>query len=145
MRISSAVPSDYLKAADLQGRNITVTISHVEMKDIGGDHRPVLYFAGEGRGMVLNKTNSNTIAAAYGDDTDDWQSAELILFEAMVDFQGKTVPAIRCKIPPRKPVQAAQSNGNDRPRGNAIVTSGAPERASIDDLQTCRFELSFWE
>ena len=30
MRISSAFPSDYLKAADLQGRNIRVIIDHVE-------------------------------------------------------------------------------------------------------------------
>lgn len=119
MRISAAFPSDYLKAADLQGKQVKVVMSHVEMKDIGGDPKPVLHFEGKDRGMVLNKTNSNTIASAYGDDTDDWSGGELVLFEAMVDFQGKTVAAIRCKVPPRKPSQ--------------IVTSGprevSPERA----------------
>jgi len=72
------------------------------MREIGGDAKPVLFFVGKDKGMVLNKTNANVISAAYGDDTDDWQDAEIVLFESMVDFQGKTVQAIRCKVPPRK-------------------------------------------
>lgn len=104
MRMSSAFPSEYLKAADLNGRNVKVKIDRVEMKDIGGDHKPILYFMGTEKGMVLNKTNANNIAAAYGDETEEWQGKEIVLFEAMVDFQGKTVPAIRLRIP----------NGRDR-------------------------------
>ncbi len=100
MRISNAFPSEFLKAADLQGRNIKVQMSHVEMKDIGGDPKPVLHFIGKEKGMVLNKTNANNIASAYGDDTETWQGKEIVLFEAMVDFQGKTVAAIRVR-PPR--------------------------------------------
>lgn len=105
MRISGAFPSEYLKAADLQGRAVRVHIDRVEMRDIGGDHKPVLYFQNKDKGMVLNKTNASNIAGAYGDDTDDWQGAEVELFEAQVDFQGKTVPAIRIRIPPRPPAQ----------------------------------------
>jgi hypothetical protein len=76
MRMSSAFPSNYLRAADLQGRNVTVTIDRVAMEDIGGDHKPVLYFRGKEKGMVLNKTNGNNISAAYGDETDDWADGE---------------------------------------------------------------------
>ena len=100
MRISSAFPSNYLKAADLQGRQVKVKIDRVEMEDIGGEHKPILYFVGKDKGIVLNKTNANNIASAYGDNTDDWQDVEIVLFEAMVDFQGKTVAAIRVRIPP---------------------------------------------
>ena len=99
MRISAAFPSDYLKAADLQGRSVRVVMDRVEMKDIGGDHKPILFFQGKDKGMVLNKTNANNISVAYGDDTDDWTGKEIVLFEAMVDFQGKTVPAIRVRLP----------------------------------------------
>src|ERR1017187_8912967 len=102
MRISSAFPSDYLKASDLQGHNVTVAISRVEMREIGGEPKPILYFHGKERGMVLNKTNANKIAEIFGDDTDDWEGGEVILYEAMVDFQGKTVPAIRIRMAPRK-------------------------------------------
>lgn len=102
MRISSAFPSDYLKAGDLGGRTVRVVMSHVEMKDIGGDHKPVLFFQGKDKGMVLNKTNANNITSLYGDDTDHWAGREIMLFPAMVDFQGKTVEAIRVRAPQPK-------------------------------------------
>jgi len=121
MRISAAFPSDYLKAADLQGRQVKVKIDRVEIKEIGGEPKPILYFVGKEKGVVLNKTNASNIAAAYGDDTDDWQDAEVILFEAMVDFQGKTVPAIRVRIPPRQPA---------RERPQSVLANEAPPVAT---------------
>lgn len=113
MRISNAFPSDYLKAADLDGRQVKVVMSHVEMRDIGGDHKPILFFQGKEKGMVLNKTNANNITGMYGDDTESWAGREIVLFEAAVDFQGKTVPAIRVKAPARNgkpPVQHTEIN-----------------------------------
>ena len=103
MKISAAFPSKYLKAADLQGKQVTATISYVTMETIGDEERPILYFNGKEKGLVLNKTNANTIANTFGDDTEDWRGAEIVLFETAVDFQGKSMPAIRCRVPPRKP------------------------------------------
>jgi hypothetical protein len=102
MRISTAFPSEYLKAADLQGNNVRVTIDRVEMRDVGDDNKPVLFFQGKDKGVVLNKTNANNIAIAYGDDTEDWTGREVILYEAMVDFQGRSVAAIRIRPPAAK-------------------------------------------
>lgn len=101
--INEAFPSNYLKAADLQGRQVTVTMDRAEYEKIGDDRKLILFFKGKEKGMVLNKTNANNIAALYGPDTDDWNGEEIVLFEAMVDFQGKTVPAIRVRAPSRKP------------------------------------------
>ncbi len=121
MRISNAFPSEYLKAADLDGRSVKVLMDRVEMRDIGGDHKPILFFQGKDKGMVLNKTNANNIALAYGDDTDEWAGKEIVLFEAMVDFQGKTVPAIRVRAPtmkdrvPRLPPQHRDEMDSDIP------------------------------
>lgn len=103
MRISEAFPSNYLKAADLQGRNALVKIDRAEYEMIGQDKKMVLYFQGKEKGMVCNKTNANNIAHLYGEETDDWRGHEIVLFEAMVDYQGKTVPAIRVRAPQRKP------------------------------------------
>jgi hypothetical protein len=117
MRISGAFPSEFLKAADLQGRQVTVTMERVELREVGGDAKPVLFFAGKEKGLVLNKTNSNTISDAYGDETDSWRGQPVALFEAMVDYQGRTVAAIRVRIPPRQhqqPIAAPpppQANG----------------------------------
>jgi hypothetical protein len=120
MRVSDAFPSNYLKATDLQGRAVTVKIDRTEMEKIGDDRKLILYFIGKDKGMVLNKTNANNIAYIYGDDTDMWHGNEITLFEAMVDFQGKTVPAIRIRAPQKQhrqpesgrqpPQQAAELN-----------------------------------
>lgn len=97
MDINSAFPSAYLKAADLQNREVTVTMSHVRVEDIGGDQKPVLYFMGKERGLVLNKTNSTNIADAYGPETEGWQGCQVTLFPAWVDFQGRSVQSIRVR------------------------------------------------
>jgi hypothetical protein len=113
MRISTAFPSEYLRAADLQGRRISVKIARVEMRDVGEDTKPVVYFEGKEKGLPLNKTNSNTISAAYGDETDDWEGMEIVLYETMVEFQGQRKPGIRCLVPPRKPQMALNEEIQD--------------------------------
>ena len=108
MNVNDIFPSNYLKASDLKGAQPRVTIDKVELEILGqgaqAQQRPVIYFLGKDKGLVANKTNMGAIAMVYGDETDEWHGAEIVLFETMVDFQGKTTPAIRVKIPPRKPV-----------------------------------------
>jgi hypothetical protein len=99
MKISEEFPSKYLKASDLQGREVRVTIATVEREKMGDDTKPVVYFKGKEKGVVLNKTNSNVIADAYGDDTDDWFGQDVILLSVMTDYAGKATPAIRVRIP----------------------------------------------
>jgi hypothetical protein len=101
VNINAAFPGTYLKAADLQGRRVTVTISHMKMEKVGDDTKPVIYFQGKERGLVLNKTNANSIQEVGGPDTDHWSGVQIELFEAMVDFQGKTVASIRLRALPR--------------------------------------------
>lgn len=126
MRVSDAFPSEYIRAADLRDRNVTVMISHVQMKDIGDDHKPVLFFQGKDKGLVLNKTNSNSIAAAFGDEMDDWQGKEIVLCPAMTDYQGKSVPCIR--------VRPARAADKPKPALKAVgQQTAAPEPPPIDD------------
>ena len=100
MKTSEAFPSKYLKAADLQGREITLTMSHVVIEELtDGKKKPVLFFRKAQKGLVLNVTNSKKIADTYGDEMDDWGGSQIILYSRMVDFQGNEVEAIRIKIP----------------------------------------------
>jgi hypothetical protein len=99
MKVSEAFPSKYLSAADLNGNNVRVVMQNVELEKVGDDMKPVLYFRGKTKGLALNKTNSKTIADTYGDEMDDWNGQELILFPIMTDFQGKQVEAIRVRAP----------------------------------------------
>ena len=103
MNINEAFPSNYLKASDLQGRSISLHISHVNQEEIGkGENKLICYFQGKQKGMVLNKTNANNISLLYGPETTEWAGKEIVLFEAMVDFQGRTVPALRVRGPQPK-------------------------------------------
>lgn len=115
MKISEEFPSKYLKAADLQGREVKCVMSNVEKEKLGDDMKLVLYFKGKEKGVVLNKTNSTTICDAYGDDTEDWYDQEIILFSVMVDFQGKVGPAIRMRVPTARDRKKADpiSSGRD--------------------------------
>ena len=139
MRVSDAFPSNYLKAADLQGRVVVVTIDRCEMEDIGDERKPILFFQGKQKGMVLNKTNANNVAVLYGDDTDEWTGQPVELFEAMVDFQGKTVPAIRIRAPRRQNGARNAAPARTAPARAAAPVNGAPhdERnpppADLDD------------
>lgn len=100
MNINGAFPSTYLKAADLQGRRALVTISHVKLEDIGDEHKPVLYFVGKEKGIVLNKTNANMITEIVGsDETDHWKGKAVVLYVAKVDYQGRRVDGIRVDYP----------------------------------------------
>lgn len=124
MKVSDAFPSKYLKAADLENQNLTLTMSHVEMAtlDENKDDKPVLYFEGMKKGLVLNLTNSRKIAAAYGNEMDKWAGQEIVLFPAMVDFKGDTVEAIRVRAPQPK----------DKPRKTNSISSGRSSEPEFD-------------
>lgn len=108
MNINGAFPSTYLKATDLQGKRALVTISHVKLEDVGDEAKPVLYFAGKEKGLVLNKTNANMITEIVGsDETDHWKGKAVTLYVTKVDFQGRRVDGIRVDHPSNGATAAA--------------------------------------
>lgn len=121
MKIGEAFPSKWLKAADLGGRKIGVTIDSVEMANIGDDQdKLVVYFQGQTKGFVLNVTNANMIAEIAGtDETDDWTGVKITLYSTKVDYAGKRVDAIRVDYP----AQPATRNGQ---RARPLVTRATP-------------------
>ena len=100
MNINDAFPSHYLKASDLGDAQPVVTIDRVEIEAVGRDKemKPVVYFQGKEKGIVLNKTNSKKIAQiASSPDTDDWRGVKVILYATETEFGGETVECIRVK------------------------------------------------
>ena len=141
MRISVAFPSKYLKAADLQGQRVRVRVSHIDMEAMqaGEDDKPVVYFVGKVKGLVLNRTNADAIAIVHGDETDNWHGHEIELFETTVSYQGRSMPGIRVHVPrapqqraaPIAPVQVAPpSRLNGMPPGQPAAV---PVGTVIDD------------
>lgn len=104
MKLGDAFPGQYLKAGDLKGKRVQVVVDHVAAEEIGGEPKLVAHFRGKDRGLVLNKTNANSIHMINGsDDTDDWEGTVVVLFPSKTEFQGKRVDCIRID-PPDTPV-----------------------------------------
>jgi hypothetical protein len=110
MKVSQVFSGDYLTAADLQGKEPSVVIASVEVKKFDDGDKLLISFQGKKKALVANKTNSRRIAMMYGDETDAWVGKEVVLYTDMVDFQGKTVEALRVR-PPKK--QAAPDDRQD--------------------------------
>jgi hypothetical protein len=92
MKISDAFPSKYIKADDIGHHRLNVTVRIVTIEDIADkEFKPVMYFMGKDKGMVINKTNAGICAAVWGDETDHWQGKALELFAQPVMFQGRQV------------------------------------------------------
>jgi hypothetical protein len=96
--ISTLSNSNYLNAADLQGRNRQVTIANAELKAMESDGKTklVVYFQGVEKGLVCNKTNMETIAdMVNATDTDHWPGKQITLTTKIAEYNGKKSPAIR--------------------------------------------------
>lgn len=96
--MNKAFPTKYVSAGELGQKDHTLTITRVEMETIGQDDRkPVVYFANANKGLVLNKTNNNTIMTMYGRDSDGWINKQITIGATWVEFRGDQVLGIRVR------------------------------------------------
>ena len=95
----TAFPSEFLKVADLDGRDLILTIASVKMVDLpnSDETKPVVYFEEKKQGLVLNRTNNKSIQKLLGWDSAKWVGCSITLFETDVPFKGDVVAAIRIK------------------------------------------------
>jgi hypothetical protein len=131
MNIDALFPSKYIKASDLDGDPLTLRIAGIETEKMNdGEMKPVLYFSNATKGLVLNKTNANTIKALYGSDTSSWTGKAIQLIATTTEFSGKIVDCIRLRPPAQARSQAIKMNEVIPP--HVVDPTGEPE--SFDDL-----------
>lgn len=97
MNIHEQYPGKLIKAVDLKGQDLPVTIRGITIEDFGDGKKPVLQFHEIPQALALNKTNANLIAEQLGEETNYWIGKRIILYSAKVDFQGRRVDAIRIR------------------------------------------------
>ena len=103
MNFDDLFPSKYLKASDLNSEPRTALIKNIDTEKMNdGEMKPVVYFKGSSKGLVLNVTNGRVIADLYGSDTDGWVGKPIALVASTTDFQGRTVDCIRLRPPVNK-------------------------------------------
>ena len=138
MNINEAFPNRYLKASDLNGRNVTVTIKSAEFEEIGfaKERKLVLGFANSDKLMVCNKTNARDIAKLlHSEETSDWTGKRITLCAREVEFQGTMTPALR--VLSQKP-EAHKAAPPPAPPGQtapppAPPVQAAPPPAEVED------------
>lgn len=103
-------PSKFLKVADLDGEDISYTIKRIVTESVGmpgqEEMKPVAYFEEIDKGLVLNKTNCESIASVTKSrDIDDWPGQMITLYETETTFQGKPIMCIRVRLRAPKAVK----------------------------------------
>jgi hypothetical protein len=89
-----------LKAEDLRGKDVTLTIKAAEPKTYDdGDRKLVLRFHKASRTLPLNRVNARTIADMHGGDFEQWADRKITLYATTTEFRGNMVPCIRVKPP----------------------------------------------
>ncbi len=102
--------SKYFSVTDLHGEQPRLKIGKVdvaELKDKDGTTKRkfIVYFAGEEKPLVLNKTNAQKLATSFGKDRSNWIGIIVELYAEMTSL-GKEGVRLR-------PLKPGQSDMND--------------------------------
>jgi hypothetical protein len=95
-------PSEYLNAADLNGKDAKVTIERIDLEDVPGvdgakKRKPVLHFKGAKKRFVLPKTCAKAIANEFGPNTDQWIGKAITLYPTTCMAFGQQVECVRVR------------------------------------------------
>ena len=109
MKVSDRFGGTFLKAGHVE-KPLLLTITKVVEEAMAGDPRnikPVVYVAESDKGVVLNATIANALAAYLGDDTETWPGGKFVLFPTRCDFQGKQVDCLRVREPRKRQAETS--------------------------------------
>jgi hypothetical protein len=104
MNRNDLFPSKYLKAGDLKGQPTTLTIKSANvaaLKSMQGDteDKLVLAFVELPKKLVCNRTNYDSIADLYGDETNAWPDKKIEAYPSKANLGRRSVDAIRVRAP----------------------------------------------
>lgn len=135
MRMSDLFPSNWLKADDFEQPR-QLKIKELTMEELGEDKqkKPVVYFVGEPKGLVLNKTNFEAIVNAVGDEeTDNWIGQAVELYRATTQFRGMSTPCVRVRAPRAQRTQSGPAPQSAPGAPHAAEDGGDPWTEDIPD------------
>ena len=127
--------SKYLKAGDLdKEQRFRIKSATDEVVGVGDDkeHKLILWFTNDERGLVMNRTNIRVLREAFGDVIDSWVGKIIAVYPTSVDFRGKLVPALRVRVPPPKQPAAAAPSQPASSGNGAAAAAPAPATPPAD-------------
>ena len=124
--------SRYATALDLEGKQATLTISHLTREELAnpetGDvaEKVIVYFQGAKKGMVLNRTNATCIAGMFGPRTGAWPGKRVTLHATPVQVGPKRELGIRVLGSPdiSEPIQVVVVLPRRKPITMTMIPTG---------------------
>jgi hypothetical protein len=104
MKKSDLWPKRFIKAEDLQGRSVNVTIERAVPEVLNNgkaeETKLIIHFQKTKKALVCNMTNFDAIVDATGiDDSDKWAGHKIQLYPTTTAMSGKLTPCIRVRRP----------------------------------------------
>jgi hypothetical protein len=131
MDITQSFPAKYLQKSDFSSpRQVivdTVVMEDVSMESHPAEMKPVLFFKGAPKGMILNKTNANIMVALFGSETTAWTGQQVEAYnDVTIQFQGQLTGGIRLR-----PIAQAVAQQVSQPIQAHADTNGMPPTEGI--------------
>jgi hypothetical protein len=98
MDMRTIFPSKYLRGEDVPAPTLFV-MGQVIMEAVQGEAKPVVYFHGHDKGLILNPTNNKKLIEMYGPESNAWTGKSIVLFPVMVDVRGEMKLGLRIRLP----------------------------------------------
>ena len=103
MKFSEMYPSNYFSKEDLTA-SLVLTIKQVILEAVeseeGKREKPIVYFHGNWKPFILNKTNGEILRSEFGDESDNWIDKEVELYvDHNIRFGSKRIGGIRVRVP----------------------------------------------
>lgn len=124
MDMRTVFPSPWFSASDFDGVGLEMTIGNVMNQQVGADFKPVIYFHGQEKGLVLNPTNNKLMIAMLGHESKEWTGKKIVLFSFTAMFQGQ--PQLRIGV--------RNADGRAPPAGAAQVADYSQRRSAAEDM-----------
>jgi hypothetical protein len=133
MKIGTMIGGKYLKKDDCDPP-LLLTISGFAEENVATDDKPqemkwVMQFEESEKGLVMNTTNLQLAAIAFGSqDTDDWLGKQIVCYhDPNISFGGKVVGGVRVRAPKRSVA------GKSSAKVPAMATDPRPEPPVEED------------
>jgi autonomous glycyl radical cofactor GrcA len=94
--------SAYMKADEWVGKSVSTYIEEVVDEKFEQGLKPTLKLRGQEKRLVVNATNFDALAEAFGNNPSKWPGHSILVEGVKVPFKGKRVDSIRVKVRPSK-------------------------------------------
>lgn len=127
-------PGRFIKAGDLKGRDVNLTITKVHVEELEGSKKQskgVISFRETPKELVLNRTNGECIKALFGRKLADWIGKRITIYPAAIQSDLADL-AIRVRGSPdiANDVTFTLSLARKRPRPVTLKKTGTNGKAA---------------